>query len=64
VVLTSQATSGLQLSPSEQTMTMRANDVATVEVSVQAVQAGPQSILWRVQGDGIQDAQQVKIMVK
>lgn len=64
VVLTSQATSGLQLSPSEQTMTMRANDVATVEVSVQAVQAGPQSILWRVQGDGIQDARQVKIMVK
>ena len=64
VVLTSQATSGLQLSPSEQTMTMRANDVVTVEVRVQAVQAGPQSILWRVQGDGIQDARQVKITVK
>ena len=64
VVLASQATSGLQLSPTEQTMTMRANDVVTVAVRVQAVQAGPQSILWIVQGDGVQDARQVKIMVK
>ena len=64
VVLTSQATSGLQLSPSERTMTIRANDVVTVAVRVQAVQSGPQSILWRVQGNGVQDARQVKIMVK
>ena len=64
VVLTSQATSGLQLKPSEQTMTMQANDAVTVAVRVQAVQAGPQSIRWRVQGDGVQDARQVKIMVK
>ena len=64
VVLVSQATSGLQLSPSEQTMTMPANDVVTLAVRVQAVQSGPQSILWMVQSDGLQDARQVKIMVK
>ena len=64
VVLVSQATSGLQLSPSEQTMTIRANDVVTIAVRVQAVQSGPQSILWIVKGDGAQDARQVKIIVK
>ena len=63
VVLVSQATSGLQLSPSEQTVTIRANDVVTVAVRVQAVQSGPQSILWIVKGDGAQDARQVNLVV-
>ncbi len=64
VRLASQATPGLLLSPSEQTVTVGANDVIAVQVRIQAIQPGPQAATWVAMGDGAEDARQVKITVK
>ena len=64
VRLSVQASAGVQVEPDVQSLTIPANDVVVVSLNVRAVSPGQQTLIINLIGDGIQDAQQMTILVQ